>query len=224
MDYRKQINLIDVNRVNTPINIIGCGALGSWLVLFLLKMGFKNIYVYDFDTIEEHNLPNQAFLEKQIGMLKVKAMEDICNNNCFDAKERVTFIDKKITSRDVLRLEGIILCAVDSMKVRESIYANSIKRGLCDLFIEARLSIYGAYVYSLTQNTDFNEYEETLYDDEEAEVSPCGVSQTALPSAVNAASIMIMQMIEWLNGHEPTSRIEYSIPWLDKMSAKWIKE
>ena len=68
MDYRKQINLIDVNRVNTPINIIGCGALGSWLVLFLLKMGFKNIYVYDFDTIEEHNLPNQAFLEKQIGI------------------------------------------------------------------------------------------------------------------------------------------------------------
>ena len=38
MDYRKQINLIDVNRINTPINIIGCGALGSWLVLFLLKI------------------------------------------------------------------------------------------------------------------------------------------------------------------------------------------
>ena len=39
MDYRKQINLIDVEEVNVPINVIGCGALGSWLVLFLLKMG-----------------------------------------------------------------------------------------------------------------------------------------------------------------------------------------
>ena len=108
------------------------------------------------------------------------------------------------------------------MRVRKEIYTNSIKRKDCDLFIEARLSIWGAYVYTLTQNTIFEKYEETLYDDEEAEVSPCGVSQTALPSAVNAASIMIMQMIQWLNGEEPVSRIEYSIPWLEKMSECWI--
>ena len=100
---------------------------------------------------------------------------------------------------------------------------NSIKRKDCDLFIEARLSIWGAYVYTLTQNTAFEKYEETLYDDEEAEVSPCGVSQTALPSAVNAASIMIMQMIQWLNGEEPESKLEYSIPWLEKMSGYWIE-
>ena len=66
-DYRKQTNLIDVEEVDTPIHVIGCGALGSWLTFFLLKMGFKNITVYDFDKIEEHNLPNQFFMENQIG-------------------------------------------------------------------------------------------------------------------------------------------------------------
>ena len=66
-DYRKQTNLIEVENVDIPIHVIGCGALGSWLVFFLLKMGFKNITVYDFDTIEEHNLPNQCFMERQIG-------------------------------------------------------------------------------------------------------------------------------------------------------------
>lgn len=224
MDYRKQINLIDVSEIKTPINVIGCGALGSWLVLFLLKMGFKNITVYDFDNIEEHNIPNQCFSENQIGTAKIEAMEQVSEYFCSDAKDRVTFENKKITVRDVWNLEGIILCAVDSMKTREAIYANSIKRNMCDLFIEARLSIYGAYVYSLTKDTKLEEYEETLYADEEAEVSPCGVSQTALPSAVNAASIMIMQMIEWLNGNALVNRLEYSIPWLDKMENKWTKE
>ena len=186
MDYRKQINLIDAEEVNVPINVIGCGALGSWLVLFLLKMGFKNITVYDFDNIEEHNIPNQCFSENQIGMAKVDAMDSLCKMFNKDAEERIKFVNQKITLKEV------------------------------------RLSIWGAYVYTLTQNTTFEKYEETLYDDEEAEVSPCGVSQTALPSAVNAASIMIMQMIQWLNGEEPVSRIEYSIPWLEKMSECWI--
>ena len=222
MDYRKQINLIDAEEVNVPINVIGCGALGSWLVLFLLKMGFKNITVYDFDNIEEHNIPNQCFSENQIGMAKVDAMYSLCKMFNKDAEERVKFVNQKITLKEVWDMEGIILCAVDSMRVRKEIYTNSIKRKDCDLFIEARLSIWGAYVYTLTQNTIFEKYEETLYDDEEAEVSPCGVSQTALPSAVNAASIMIMQMIQWLNGEEPVSRIEYSIPWLEKMSECWI--
>ena len=222
MDYRKQINLIDAEEVNVPINVIGCGALGSWLVLFLLKMGFKNITVYDFDNIEEHNIPNQCFSESQVGMTKVDAMDSLCKMFNKDAEERIKFVNQKITLKEVWNMEGIILCAVDSMRVRKEIYMNSIKRKDCDLFIEARLSIWGAYVYTLTQNTIFEKYEETLYDDEEAEVSPCGVSQTALPSAVNAASIMIMQMIQWLNGEEPVSKIEYSIPWLEKMSECWV--
>lgn len=223
MDYRKQINLIDVEEVNTPINVIGCGALGSWLVLFLLKMGFKNITVYDFDNIEEHNIPNQCFSEKQIGTPKVNAMDEITCYFSSDARNRVKFVNQKITLKEVWEMEGIILCAVDSMRVRKEIYENSIKRKDCDLFIEARLSIWGAYIYTLTQNSIFEKYEETLYEDEEAEVSPCGVSQTALPSAVNAASIMIMQMIQWLNGEEPESKLEYSIPWLEKMSGYWIE-
>ena len=222
MDYRKQINLIDAEEVNVPINVIGCGALGSWLVLFLLKMGFKNIKVYVFENIEEHNMPNQCCSENQIVMAKLDAMDSLCKMFNKDAEERIKFVNQKITLKEVWDMEGIILCAVDSMRVRKEIYMNSIKRKDCDLFIEARLSIWGAYVYTLTQNTIFEKYEETLYDDEEAEVSPCGVSQTALPSAVNAASIMIMQMIQWLNGEEPVSRIEYSIPWLEKMSECWV--
>lgn len=220
-DYRKQTNLIEVEEVTTPIHVIGCGALGSWLVFFLLKMGFKNIHVYDFDNIEEHNLPNQCFREDQIGKAKVDAIKELYEEfNEYDF-DRLTTHKGKITVSSAKKLDGIVLCAVDSMAARKYIYENTIKNGNVDLFVEARLSIYGAYVYALTLETEFAKYEETLYDDTEAEVSPCGVSQTALPAAVNAASIMIMQMIEFLNGNNLTNRLEYSIPWIDKMEAKW---
>lgn len=220
-DYRKQTNLIEVENVDIPIHVIGCGALGSWLVFFLLKMGFKNITVYDFDNIEEHNLPNQCFMERQIGQPKVNAIWDLWMQFAENDENRLTICNEKVTASVARKMEGIVLCAVDSMKIREIIYKNSINKGRCDLFVEARLSIYGAYVYALTRYTDFEKYEATLYADEEAEVSPCGVSQTALPAAVNAASIMIMQMIEWINGNTLTNRMEYSIPWLDKMEDKW---
>lgn len=56
-DFSKQTELIKVHEFNEKINVIGCGAGGSWLTFFLLKMGFNNIHVYDYDVIEEHNLP-----------------------------------------------------------------------------------------------------------------------------------------------------------------------
>ena len=70
-DYRKQMELIEVEKFNKRINVIGCGALGSWLIFYLLKMGFENIHVYDFDEIEEHNIPNQLFKENQIKKKKL---------------------------------------------------------------------------------------------------------------------------------------------------------
>jgi len=66
------------------------------------------------------------------------------------------------------------------------------------------------------------QYQKKLYKDEETEISACGVSQTALPSAINTASIMVMQMIEWINSKNTIlNQIEYSIPWLVNMTKTW---
>ncbi len=59
----------------------GAGGIGSWLTLLLSRAGFKPI-VFDFDTLEEHNLGGQFFSKRQIGKTKVEALEEnvqICN-------------------------------------------------------------------------------------------------------------------------------------------------
>ena len=62
-DFTRQSELINVHEFDKRINVIGAGALGSWLTFFLLKMGFKRISLYDFDVVEEHNIPTR-YLEK----------------------------------------------------------------------------------------------------------------------------------------------------------------
>ena len=213
-DYTKQMELIKPWEHKRRINVLGCGAAGSWVVFFLLKMGFENIHVYDFDTIEEHNIPNQMFKESQIGCTKLDSIVNIYNDFFNEENKRLTIHNTKITEDNAHVLKDIVLCCVDSMMARKFIYENCYKYGQAELFIELRLSIWGAYVYTLYKNgKDWTKkYEDTLYADEETEVSACGVSQTALPAAVNAASIMIMKMIVWLRGENPQHRLEYSIP------------
>ena len=222
-DYRKQHDLIDVSKVDTPIHVIGAGSLGSWLTFFLLKMGFKNINVYDFDQIEEHNLPNQFYRECDIGDDKVSALFHAYEEYFDDVVYRLRIHSGRLDDNSP-PLAGIILCAVDTMHSRKELYETLFKyNAQSKVWIEGRLSVYGAYVYSVPYSNmkAKSEYEKTFYDDAEAEVSACGISQTALPSAVNAASVMVMQMIEYLNGNELTNAIEYSIPWIVSVTKKW---
>ena len=224
-DFTKQEELIDVNKFDQRINVVGCGSLGSWLTFFLLKMGFKDIHVYDFDTVEEHNLPNQLFCEDDIEKYKVNAMQDIYYwffNDEID-KDRINIHKSKIDSSNASSLKGTVFSCVDSMKARKEIYENCFKYGLADLWIEGRLSLFGAYVYTLDRKDEviFNEYDKTLYDDEETEVSVCGVSQTALPSAVNAASTMLMQMINYHRGNDVTHQVQYAMPEFYTLNKRW---
>ena len=213
-DYSKQSTLIDSNKVNNRINVLGCGATGSWVVLFLLKMGFKNIHVYDFDVIEEHNIPNQLFRETDINKPKVEAMLEIYKEFFDDVDDRVHIHNDKITSINAVGLRDIVLNCVDSMKCRKTVYEKAFKYGHAEFLCESRLSVWGAYIFTLRKDGKNvnSEYEETLYDDEEAEVSSCGVSQTGLPAAVNAASMIIMQMICYLRGEDTLWKVQYSIP------------
>ena len=62
LDISRHKELFNPYYFNTPVTIIGAGATGSWLALMLAKLGIQDITVYDFDVVEEHNVPNQGKL------------------------------------------------------------------------------------------------------------------------------------------------------------------
>jgi tRNA A37 threonylcarbamoyladenosine dehydratase len=60
--FLRQLDIADPSQFkDKPVTVIGAGGIGAAMVVALAKTGFENITVYDFDTVEEHNLPNQLF-------------------------------------------------------------------------------------------------------------------------------------------------------------------
>ena len=74
LDISRHMELFNPSKFNMPVTIIGAGATGSWLALSLAKLGIEDITVYDFDIVEEHNVPNQAFAISDVGTSKVDAI------------------------------------------------------------------------------------------------------------------------------------------------------
>ena len=62
---------------DTTVVIGGAGAVGSQLAITLARIGIGKIIVIDADILEEHNIANQAYTRKHMGMSKVSALKEI---------------------------------------------------------------------------------------------------------------------------------------------------
>lgn len=197
-DYSRQINILNPEEFNTRINIIGVGATGSWMSLALAKMGLSKLNIYDFDTVGEHNLPNQMFGLRDIGRNKALSMRNIIKSlTGFTIGAK----DEKLEGDMPMR--GIVFMLTDTMKSRKDIYYKAIKNNPnVDLLIETRMDLRGGRIYVIDPKNlaHIKRYEETLYGDDEAEVSACGVSQTVLPTALGITSHAIWKLLDYING------------------------
>lgn len=105
----------------TTLNIIGVGATGSWIGLTAARMGFHSFKVWDADIVESHNLPNQIYSSKHIGMKKVDAFEEVLKefNPRITVEKHDYFFE---TSKHKENLEGPVVLTVDTMSARKDIW------------------------------------------------------------------------------------------------------
>ena len=67
--YLRNKDIIDQSQLQS-VTVIGCGGIGSAIVQSLAIMGFKEIILYDNDTVEPHNLSTGFFKESSLNMKK----------------------------------------------------------------------------------------------------------------------------------------------------------
>ena len=232
-DYSRQVNIFKPEEFKTPIHIIGAGATGSWVAFSLAKMGVENITIYDFDEVGMHNLPNQMFGIREIDRNKAFAIRNIIKQMTgISIKARNT----KLEGGEPL--QGIVFVLTDTMKSRKDIFNRSIKNNPnINLMIETRMDLRGGRIYVIDPKNreQIKQYEETLYSDEETEVSACGVSQTVLPSALAITSNAIWKMLNYIN-NEPfpnetildfSNDIVFTTDFIkndEEINEKWTKE
>lgn len=208
IDFIRQIEVFNPDMFNKPVHVIGAGATGSWMVFLLAKMGVKDITVWDFDVIEEHNIPNQMFKPSNVGDSKVDAIKEIT--------KEFTGVDVKARNEEVngtQRLSGIVFMLTDTMSSRKEIYERAIKLNpSVDALIETRMDFNGGRIYTINPADldDIREYEKTLYSDEEANTagpSACGASTTIVATALDIVSHAIWNFINVVNGDENYSEV-----------------
>ena len=214
----RHMELFNNEEFNTPVTIIGAGALGSWLALYLAKLGITNITVYDFDEVESHNIANQAFNIHDIGKTKTQALQDII---AVQTNNKITIKNEKYTNQ---RLTVIVFLMVDSMAERKRIWEKNIKmKSAVKLMVEARMGLNMGRIYNVIpiDLQQGRKYEETLYSDDESEVSACGASMTVVTTATTIAAMSARQLINFANQQEMDNEIMIDLQYNNFLNSKW---
>lgn len=118
MNLIRQEEFFSPIKVTDEIHIIGIGAIGSHIAEMLVRMGLPKIHIYDFDVVDEHNIPNQLYNETDIGLLKTEALAGHCAS--INPEIKLTMHSKGYILEQT-RLAGYVFLCVDSIELRKAI-------------------------------------------------------------------------------------------------------
>ena len=185
------------------IDIIGAGATGSRIAIEIARLGVTNMHVWDFDTIAEHNIANQAFSVGDVGRPKVEALAE--HIRMLTGLE-ITQHNEAVTGRT--SLGRVVFLLTDTMSSRKEIFEGAIRyKPAIDLMIETRMGKDEGRVYTVrpTIPADIRRWESTLCEDEEASESLCGARTTigATAALVTAHAVWaFLRFYRWQTGAE----------------------
>lgn len=188
-------DIIKAHENDTPICIIGAGAVGSRLFAALVEFGFTKITVVDFDSVESHNLANQLFQEEDIGQLKIAGLERWATAKLGKLPKGIQFIEARLPNEAVV-LEGTIFMAVDTMAGRRQIYDECIV-GNDNIFrvIEMRMAASHGNIMTFIPPVNGDQWIDTLIEDDASEVSACGSNISVGATASICANIAAWQYV-----------------------------
>ena len=191
MDHlTRQLEIIPMEVLSTPITVIGAGAIGSFAVLALAKMGFEKLTVYDFDEVSIENMNCQWYRWGDIGKPKVEALANIIFEfTKTNINVRQVKFEAKPSQIDDLR--GIVISAVDSMEVRNTIWESVKNNFRVNWLIDPRMAAEYALTFVMNPNDsrDIMSYQNTLYTDDNAVQERCTAKGTMYTATMIAGYV-----------------------------------
>jgi len=119
MNLSKSQEFFNPLDVSQRCHIIGCGSVGSTVAENLVRLGIKNISLYDFDTVSSHNIANQMLFHADIKRLKVDALKEmLCRINPLAEQDIQAFPSGW---DETTRLSGYVFLCLDNIDLRRKI-------------------------------------------------------------------------------------------------------
>lgn len=181
VDYLRQREWFDPDKTFASVTVVGCGGIGSFAAFALAKLGVQKMALVDFDTVEEHNIPNQLFRihgegaligpeHGDIGLTKTNALAmNILDFAGIEVEEHNQDLN------DGVPLNEVVISALDSMAARKALWEQVKYKAKCKLFLDGRLGGQHIVLYAVNPISpeDIAGYEATLHSDDEGLELPC---------------------------------------------------
>lgn len=204
MDLNKHLEFFDPTSIGS-VHIIGCGAIGSNVAEMLTRLGFTKLHLYDFDTVDSHNITNQKYRAVDIGLRKTEALAE-------QLKQINPEVSIKIHDKGWIpgtNLNNIVILAVDSVAIRKAIVEeNKINTNIkCMLDFRMRLTDAQHYACDWSSLENIGNFLSTMnFTDEQADqatpVSACGTTLSVAPTVWTIVSAGIANLINFLQGNQ----------------------
>jgi hypothetical protein len=205
------------------IIVLGQGGIGSWVSFFLSRIGC-NLYLFDHDHFEEHNMTGQLVRGKDVNKLKTAAITEIIK----EFSPACSVIGAEGLYQEDSMVGDIMICGFDNMKARALAFFkwyNHIKtmpmeeRKKC-FFQDGRLNAELFQIFNIPGDNQqyIDDYSrDMLFSDEDVEEQECTFKQTSHSAAMIAAH-MTGFLTNWaINAEDEVVRsvpmeYEYMIP------------
>ena len=206
MDLSKSYEFLQPEKVTDRIHLIGCGSVGSTLAELLARAGFTKITLYDFDTVESHNLANQMFVQADVHRPKVEAVaERILAINPMAADD----LKIKPMGWKGQKLNGYVFLAVDNIDLRRQIAEENKGNPFIKAMFDFRTRLIDAQHYAANWKNvkDIESFLGTMnFSHEEAKketpVSACNVELSVAATIWNVCIAGICNFINFVKGEE----------------------
>ncbi len=205
MDLSKSYDFFQPEKDDAKIHIVGCGSVGSTIAENLARCGVKNMVLWDFDTVEAHNIVNQMFRQQDVGKSKVEALKDIlCDIN----PEISDTVELKPDGWQGKLMSGYIFLCVDNIELRRQIVEKHMDSPYVKAVFDFRTLLESAQHYAADWS-DYKMKQDLLksmqFSHEEAAaetpVSACGVTLGVATTVRLVCALGVNNYINFVKGN-----------------------
>ena len=209
MDFMRQLDILNPDKyLRFPLNVVGVGGIGSPLGFLVGKMGFDMVTAWDFDQLEDHNLPNTIYPLGDLGLLKVRSLGKLLK-----AFSGIKLIEKNERVTADTKFSGMVVSGVDSMAARREIWKAIKYKANVPLYIDGRMAAETFRVLTVrpTNKDDVSFYEETLELRDEDLPPPVCTAKAIIYNVFVISGIIGAQIKKFATGEEFPKEILFDL-------------
>nr|MBN1228844.1 ThiF family adenylyltransferase [Anaerolineae bacterium] len=213
MNHTRSIDIIHPEILKSAhVAVIGTGGIGAATALALAKMGIGHLYLYDFDTIEDVNIPNQLLPIGAVGKPKVVGLIEAIR---FFTDGKGVAYRSRVTPDTHLPDVDLVITALDSITARQQVW-QARRSGFTRYWLDSRMSAQTFQLYTIDLSGGTAWYETMLMGTREEDVpnDPC-TAKAIIFTAFMAAGHIANQVMHLLKGEPAPAFLFHDIARFD---------